>query len=126
MLPLTGTKVKCRLVDDSFKLTKPRQFLAEIDGLCSPVNSSEAVCFWKFVPNASEEEIFHERGEIIGSAFPMTDFNFLTNSNMVNSVMATNQAPRKHSKKEISHIRDVLHENLANSCLLYTSDAADE
>ena len=33
MLPFTGTKVKCRLVDDSFKLTKPRQFLAEIDGI---------------------------------------------------------------------------------------------
>ena len=31
MLPFTGTKVKCRLIDDSFKLTKPTQFLAEID-----------------------------------------------------------------------------------------------
>ena len=65
MLPFTGTKVKCRLVDDSFKLTKPRQFLAEIHGLCSAINSSEAGCFWMFVPNASKDDICLERGEII-------------------------------------------------------------
>ena len=45
----------------------------------------------------------------------MTDFNFITNSSMVNSVMAINQAPRKHSTTEIGHIRDVLHDNLSSS-----------
>ena len=35
MLPFTGTKVKCRLVDSSFKLKEPTQFMAEIDRLCS-------------------------------------------------------------------------------------------
>ena len=42
LLPFTGTKVKCRLVRDSFKLKEPRQFLAEVEGLCSGVNSSDA------------------------------------------------------------------------------------
>ena len=45
----------------------------------------------------------------------MTDFNFITNTCMVNSVMATNQVPRKHSNMEIVHIRQTLHENLSNS-----------
>ena len=115
MLPFTGTKVKCRLVDESFKLKEPRQFLAEIDGLCSAVNSSEAGCFGTFIPNASEEDICLERGNIIDSAYPMTEFNFITNSSMVNSVMATNQAPRKHSTTEICHIRDVLLDYLSSS-----------
>ena len=47
-----------------------------------------------------ENEVCFKRGKVIGSASPMTDFNFITNSYMVNSVMATNQA---------------------HSCLLYTS-----
>ena len=34
---------------------------------------------------------------------------------MVNSAMATNQAPRKHSTTEIAHIRDMLHDNLSSS-----------
>ena len=47
----------------------------------------------------------------------MTDFNFITNSSMVNSVTATNQAPRGHSATEIAQIKEMLHDNLSNSDL---------
>ena len=34
---------------------------------------------------------------------------------MVNSIIATNQVPRKHSNTEIIHTREILLENLSNS-----------
>ena len=112
MLPFTGTKVKCRLVRNENKLRESRQFLAEINGLCSTVNSTESGCFWTYIPNASEEEIRLQWGQIVGTAHPITHFNFPTNSAMVSSVSATNRAPREHSPQEVATISKQLLENL--------------
>ena len=93
--PMSGTKVKCRLLDPLTKkpLLQASEFLAEVNGLCSAMRSSETGHFSPFIPNASPDLIQLDRGHILGVADPLDGFTFFPDSVVASSISAPSAKP---------------------------------
>ena len=118
--PGYSSRVRCRLVHPvTLKpLLKSTQFLAGLELFSIAVTSNENGSFRPHLPNNDTVCKVFSRGDILGSAQPLAEVRFITDSQAVQEVAST-PPPREHTSAEKLSILKGIHERMNSSDVPY-------
>ena len=106
--PGSAARVRCRLLHPTTRkpITAARQFIADIDGLAFSFSSNDSGSFSPHLPNADVVAKIFTRGDVIGTANAISDFEFPSDDNVVAGVQAGTPKPRPHTRLSLIHISE--------------------